>query len=350
VTTFHQAPTNDASGSQGPQDFPIYMSHHPAPAGGCFELPSGGPWFSDHCIAEESLLPGVGVKPVKKPIQWLVSDRCGTCGSKDSHSWSWIGGVFYCQRCWPDGLHGQSHHQRRQQQSSFEDAILIPAFDQLHILKPMGIERHHPGGPAQRFYDECDYISPHPLFDVLPKILVVDADLLEVAERSGHGPVLVCAGEDAGPLCRHAQGSQQELVNRASTLQMALVATWQDTELPTPAEEDIGGFYVPNVLVHSCSDGRRIKPFRIAMVYAAPLTPPTTCSIWATPETTRYLKSMRAKIRNVLRKCSLEEHNEIVLGAWGCDGRRLVEKMQIADMFHEALLGSNDADPVAHSF
>jgi uncharacterized protein (TIGR02452 family) len=59
---------------------------------------------------------------------------------------------------------------------------------------------------------------------------------------------------------------------------------------------------------------------------------------------------MRAKIRNVLRKCSLEEHNEIVLGAWGCDGRRLVEKMQAADMFHEALLGSNDAAPVAHSF
>ena len=178
----------------------------------------------------------------------------------------------------------------------------------------------------------------------------MDADLLEVAERSGQGAVLVCAGQDAGPLCRHAQGSQQELVNRASALQMALVATWPDTELPTPAEEDIGGFYVPNVLVHSCSDGRRIKPFRIAMVYAAPHTPPTAYCIWPSAATTHYLESMRAKIRNVLRKCSLEKHNEIVLGAWGCDGRRLVEKMQIADMFHEALLGSNDADPVAHSF
>ncbi len=157
-------------------------------------------------------------------------------------------------------------------------------------------------------------------------------------------------GRGCGPLCRHAQGSQQELVNRAFTLQTALVATWPDTELPTPADEDNGGIYVPQVLVHRRSDGRRIKPFRIAMVYAAPLAPPTTCSIWPTPETTRYLKSMRAKIRNVLRKCSLEEHNEIVLGAWGCDGRRLVEKTQIADMFHEALLGSNDADPVAHSF
>ena len=27
-----------------------------------------------------------------------------------------------------------------------------------------------------------------------------------------------------------------------------------------------------------------------------------------------------------------------------------MEEMQIADVFHEALLGSNDADPVAHSF
>ena len=122
-------------------------------------------------------------------------------------------------------------------------------------------------------------------------------------------------GRGCGPLCRHAQGSQQELVNRAFTLQTALVATWPDTELPTPADEDNGGIYVPQVLVHRRSDGRRIKPFRIAMVYAAPLLPPAAYRIWPSAATTHYLESMLAKIRNVLRKCNLDGHDEIVLGA-----------------------------------
>jgi hypothetical protein len=66
------------------------------PPGTWFELPSGGSCFSPEEPEE------VAVTPVKPPIQWNVWDRCGTCGSTDSHNWAWIGGVFYCQRCWLD--------------------------------------------------------------------------------------------------------------------------------------------------------------------------------------------------------------------------------------------------------
>ncbi len=88
--------------------------------------------------------------------------------------------------------------------------------------------------------------------------------------------------------------------------------------------------------------GRGIKPFRIAMVYDAPLAPPTSVAL-----AEEYLELMRAKIHNVLRMCSLKEHDEIVLGAWGCDGRVGPCTERIAELFHEALLGNSD---VAHGF
>jgi hypothetical protein len=292
-------------------------------------------WSSYFSYEAEEPLPAREVEV--KPIQWLVSNRCIKCGSEDSHSWSCIGGVFYCERCWGAQLHGQRH--RRQP----FDAIIIPAFQQLHVLKATVMERHEPGGPAERFYAiDADPVGQRHL---RMEVSVVEKDLLEVAEQSGYRAVLVCAGEDAGPLCRHARGSQQELVDRASTFQMALEVTWPDTELPTP---QFGGFYVPEVLVYRRSDGRGIKPFRIAMVYDAPLAPPTSVAFAGHSEETRqYLEWMRAKIHNVLRMCSLKEHDEIVLGAWGCDGRVGPCTERIAELFHEALLGNSD---VAHGF
>ena len=49
-------------------------------------------------------------------------------------------------------------------------------------------------------------------------------------------------------------------------------------------------------------------------------------------------------------ECASLEHNEIVLVAWGRDGRGELEKVRIAELFHEALLGSSNVAPVAHSF
>ncbi len=286
-------------------------------------------WSSYFSYEAEEPLPAREVEV--KPIQWLVSNRCIKCGSEDSHSWSCIGGVFYCEHCWGAQLYGQRH--RRQP----FDAIIVPAFQQLHVLKATGMERHEPGGRAERFYSiDADPVGQRHL---RTEVSVVEKDVLHVAEQSGYRAVLVCAGEDAGPLCGHAPGSQQELVDRASTFQMALEVTWPDTKLPTP---QFGGFYVPEVLVYRRSDGRAIKPFRISMVYDAPLIPPTSVAL-----AEEYLELMRYKIHNVLRMCSLKEHDEIVLGAWGCDGPVGPYTERIAELFREALLGHSD---VSHRF
>ena len=81
---------------------------------------------------------------------------------------------------------------------------------------------------------------------------------------------------------------------------------------------EFGGFYVPDVMVYRHSDGREIKPFRTAMVYAAPSA--LASSALSDEQLQQYLACMNEKILNVLRMCSFKGHDEIVLGAWGCDG------------------------------
>jgi uncharacterized protein (TIGR02452 family) len=73
------------------------------------------------------------------------------------------------------------------------------------------------------------------------------------------------------------------------------------------------------------------------MVYDAPLIPPTSVSL-----ADEYLELMRYRIHNVLRMCNLKEHDEIVLGAWGCDGPVGPYTERIAELFREALLGHSD--------
>ncbi len=85
-----------------------------------------------------------------EPIRWLVSNPCVRCGSEVSHGWSCTGGVFYCDRYRGVQLYGQ----RRRCQ--LFDVIVTPAFQQLHVLKTVEIERHDSGGPAERGYDDVD--------------------------------------------------------------------------------------------------------------------------------------------------------------------------------------------------
>ncbi len=81
---------------------------------------------------------------------------------------------------------------------------------------------------------------------------------------------------------------------------------------------EFGGVYVPEVMVYRYSDGREIKPFRTAMVYAAPSA--LAAPAMSEEQLQQYLDCMKEEIRNVLRMCSFKGHDEIVLGAWGCDG------------------------------
>ena len=250
-----------------------------------------------------------------KPLQWLVSERCYNCGSKDTCSWACIDGLFYCERCW--GAQFRDKLMTRECVSA--DAILFPAFGKLHVLKANSYEAHEPGGVPERFaYIAPVVCSQHQHTEVV----VTDASMLEVAAQAAHDAVLLWSGEDT--------------VIEASTFGMALEVSWLGTEIVSP---ELGGFYVPEVMVYRHSDGHEFKPFRTAMVYAAPSesAPPDM----SPQQLQQYLLRMKEEIRNALRMCSLKGHDEIVLGAWGCDGASPCAE-SIAELFFDALLVNID--------
>ena len=113
---------------------------------------------------------------------------------------------------------------------------------------------------------------------------------------------------------------------------MALEATWSDTEM---AAAEIGCVYVPDLMVYRHSSGREIKPFRIGMVYAAPYGLPGS-AVRANEKWRQHFEYMNDTIHSVLRMCSLKEHDEIVLGAWGCKEETSCAEI-VADLFRVAL-------------
>ena len=250
-----------------------------------------------------------------KPLEWLVSERCYKCGSQDTCSWACIDGLFYCERCWG----AQFHDKLMTQGCVSSDAILLPAFGKLHVLKANSYETHEPGGVPERFA----YIAPVVCCQhQLTEVVVTDSSMLEVAAQASHDAVLLWSGEDA--------------VIEASTFGMVLNMSWLETEIVSP---ELGGFYVPEVMVYRHSDGHEFKPFRTAMVYAAPSE--SAAPDMSPQQLQRYLLRMKEEIRNALRMCSLKGHDEIVLGAWGCDGASPCPE-SIAELFFDALLVNID--------
>jgi uncharacterized protein (TIGR02452 family) len=119
-----------------------------------------------------------------------------------------------------------------------------------------------------------------------------------------------------------------------------------------------GGIYVPNVQVLSDSAGPVEEPFRVAMVYAAASRIANLAGAGGSedeegesPESmpishARYRAEMREKVLNVLRICHAHDHQELILGAWGCGGNEGPAE-EVAEAFHRALLGDSD---VSHTF
>jgi len=202
---------------------------------------------------------------------------------------------------------------------------MIAAFGKLTVLRTTGLEQHDPGGPAERFFRtyQNDYLDLEHVINYhhTEVAVVVDAGVLEMAAQAAAGQrsVLLWGGDD--------------IVSRASTFRMALEATWSEPELECP---QFGGFYVPDVLVYKHSDGREIRPFRTAMVYAEPSA--LASSAWNDKQFQLYLGYMHEQVCRVLAFCSFKAHDEIVLEAWGCDGAiPSVEQSEgLAQMFKDA--------------
>ena len=127
---------------------------------------------------------------------------------------------------------------------------------------------------------------------MLSAITIISRDGRRRGQRAGSG----CARAGQRAVLLWGGGG---IVSRASTSRMALDALWPETEI---VSFEIGGFYVLDVMVYRYSDGRRIKSFRVPMVYAAPSA--LAASAWRSDEQLHNdLARTKETILNVSRLC-----------------------------------------------
>jgi hypothetical protein len=132
-----------------------------------------------------------------------------------------------------------------------------------------------------------------------PEVAIVDSEVLEVAARAGQRAVRLWGGESS--------------VGEAFAFRMALdLPSWPESEIDSP---ELGGFHIPDVMIH------------------------IGWQSWLT-STAEFEQDMTTHILNVLRLCRLKGHDEIVFGAWGCDGGTECAEV-IANLFYDALLGKS---------
>ena len=59
----------------------------------------------------------------KAKVAYVLTSGCAMCNQKESHTWAWICGSFYCSHCW--ACCGDHDH--------LSDVLLIPMNGSLHI-------------------------------------------------------------------------------------------------------------------------------------------------------------------------------------------------------------------------
>jgi len=244
--------------------------------------------------------------------------ECSKCLAPVLEGWKRPDGSFWCLHCL--GRHTSSKGLMAQD-------IPMPSMDL--------------GGPALQFS------SSHPLSARAgacsssihqTEVRVVRSCCLEVAQAAGSRSVLLVHGREHGPLAEHKYG-QGGAVVRASTLQQAVRATPgadQTSHVPP-----LGGIYIADVLVTKDGKGKDLEePFRIAMLYAS-----SVLVVDGEDSDERamleFRAEMREKVLNILRMCHEKNHDELILGAWGCRWRN-APRREVAAIFRAALFEDSD--------
>ena len=183
-------------------------------------------------------------------MQWLACPwkNCYSCGSNDTFLWSCIAGIFYCQLCSASRL----HHRYLEHRGRCKDAIVVPAFSKLHVLKPSGIEWYDSGGPVERFLNIEPVMFPtqyrHALDDL--NVVVTGSSLLEVAAASSEGAVILW-------------GDTTSTMHTVSTFWMAVEKSIDTEDLKTTEI-----LYVPDVVIFGHVHGSELKILTKDLVYS----------------------------------------------------------------------------------
>jgi len=259
------------------------------------------------------------------PPQWASNHECNKCHAHDPDGWKSKDGLFWCVGCW----------------ERFKSKT-----DMLAGYSPTPPAGPYPGGPSIRF-DTMDRLPARAGFGSSSgpqtEIRVVRSCSLAAAQAAGGRAMLLVHGREHGPLSEHQFGQGGSVI-RTSTLQQAVRATSGFDRAPVPRW---GGIYTPEVLVTADGEGRPLdKPFRVAMLYAAATRAVSSVDGADGDEAAmdKFCAEMREKVLNILRIGHNQNHDELVLGAWGCGwrGGPRPPRREVAAIFRAALLGDSD--------
>lgn len=255
---------------------------------------------------------------------------CHECGQPAPRGWEEINKAYWCIPCWQ----GRIYKAMKEVPS---DCTFFP------------------GGPVIWYEKEARPADLPPCGATLPEVRVLEQCCMEVARTSARSKASVCLlvmGNERGPLVLHDRKGQSDTVWKSSTLhqaaRLALKYMPPDQRFqPVPRD---GGIYLHDVSL--LEEGVRCKPpCAVSMIYATSsrvLTKQDEASERAEgqPSCIAFREDMEAKVLSVLSICIKHEHDEVILGAWGCGSRRAPPRI-MAEVFHSVLFGERG---VGHAF
>lgn len=237
----------------------------------------------------------------------------------------------------------------------FEHTMALVNLGQYYVDgQKIEFQKKHYQHHQSRLYNKPESVEDIPSSDAKTKISVINADCLEAAKMvatAGFHPVVLNMAnrETPGGGVLGGAGAQEENIFRRSNLYESLYQfsgmIGRSFDIPThptdgyPLNRESGGVYSPNVTIFRGSEPNGYcllqQPYQLSFV-----TVPAIYSPKLKRENGRlrlhesFVEPTKEKIRTILRIALLNEHDSVILSAFGCGAFRNPPN-HMAELFRE---------------
>jgi len=231
----------------------------------------------------------------------LDKQMCQECGREESNGWPDRHDRYWCIQCW------DKWGEQRRSKGTDEQTVVNSA-------------------PAMwQRYDMMDPIFCVEQYDT--EVQVMNMCCLTAACMSRPPPCIVALHPDILPVC--AQQPEHKWPISALLERTSFKEACQDLVVPRH-----GGIYLPDVAIRKDEFGQAIRPLSVPFLIACPSWKPSN----DVRSAAQFREEMRTKIRNILRICYQQGHEDLIISATF----HALPAREIAALFHELLLVSGD--------
>jgi len=306
------------------------------------EPPLEGPFraakaASQKTASKRPVLPSIAdeVLHEEEPEESKPVWTCKDCGSQGANGWPDRDGNYWCICCWEKFQQELSAKSRGEEPATKPDPLDADSSgDLLEYFFRSGAAESSKLQPTKTIehqrYDEMEPIVCQETFDT--QVQVMSVCCLSAAQLMNNGSCVVVLSPQFFP-------GRWDASNRKWPLGALLQrTTFRDAFQGFEVSPRWGGFYLPEVSMHSDEMAGPIPPMDIPVLFASPPWKPE-----AAEDGQRFHEEMRAKVANLLRICHWQGHKELLISSafHGLPAR------EVAAIFREVLLESGD---VARAF